>query len=86
MPTTAHPDQRPVIWADQTRRFWLVRDEDVTGISGTGVVCWGVRFPDGKVVTRWNGEIAQVSVWESIEDVEAIHGHQGTTRVEWLDD
>jgi hypothetical protein len=64
------------------RRFQLVRATDVTGVSG--VVAWGVQFPDGKVVTRWKGAIAQVSVWESIDDVRAIHGH-GATHVEWVD-
>lgn len=68
------------------RRFQLERDVDETGISGTGLVAWGVLFPDGKVITRWNGLIAQVSVWESIEDVRAVHGHNGLTRVVWLDE
>ena len=68
------------------RRFQLERDTDATGISGVGLVAWGVLFPDGKVITRWNGEIAQVSVWESIEDVKAIHGHNGLTRVVWIDE
>ena len=68
------------------RRFQLERDVDATGISGIGLVAWGVSFPDGKVITRWNGDIAQVSVWESIEDVRAIHGHGGQTRVVWLDE
>lgn len=68
------------------RRFRLVRAVDSTGISGIGIVAWGVQFPDGKVVTRWNGKIAQVSVWEGIEDVYAIHGHGGDTRVVWIDE
>lgn len=71
--------------ATRPRLFQLVRDVDVSGISGTGLVAWGVQFPDGKTVTRWNGEVAQTCCWDSIEDVEAIHGHQGATRVVWLD-
>lgn len=69
----------------QHKRFILRRDADVTGLSGTGVVAWGVLFPDGKVATRWNSAIAQTCAFDSIEDVEAIHGHQGKTRVVWLD-
>lgn len=65
--------------------FKLVRDEDLTGISGTGLIAWGVEFPDGKVVMRWTGEIAQTSIWENIDELEAIHGHEGKTRVVWLD-
>ena len=68
------------------RRFQLQRDIDASGVSGTGLVAWGVLFPDNKVITRWNGEIAQFSVWESIADVEAIHGHGGLTRIVWLDE
>lgn len=68
------------------RRFVLMRNIDITGISGTGLVAWGVQFPDGKVVTRWNGTVAQTCVWDSIADVEAIHGHNGSTEIKWLDE
>lgn len=68
------------------RRFVLMRSVDVSGISGTGLVAWGVEFPDGKVVTRWNGLVAQTCVWDSIADVEAIHGHSGSTEIKWLDE
>jgi hypothetical protein len=81
----AAPEEVEGFMRDDIRRFELIRDEDITGISGTGVVAWGVEFPDGKVVTRWNGDIAQISVWERIDDVAAIHGHEGATRIEWMD-
>ncbi|NUS58905.1 MAG: hypothetical protein HOV66_29225 [Streptomycetaceae bacterium] len=67
------------------RRFRLVRDLDVSGVSGLGHVADGVLFDDGKVVTRWRAAIAQTCVWDSIEHVEAIHGHGGATRIEWID-
>lgn len=68
------------------RRFHLVRDRDISGVSGTGTVADGVLFDDGKVVTRWRAAIAQTCVWERLEDVEAIHGHGGATRIVWVDD
>lgn len=71
---------------DGFRRFVLIRDEDETGLSGTGLVAFGVQFPDGTAATRWNAPIAQTCVWSRIEDVMLIHGHQGKTRVEWIDD
>ena len=67
------------------RRFQLQRDHDVSGISGTGIVADGVEFPDGTTVIRWRGERQSTVVWPSIEDVEAIHGHGGATRIVWID-
>lgn len=67
------------------RRFHLVRDQDISGISGLGHVADGVLFDDGKVVTRWRAAIAQACVWDSIEHVEAVHGHHGATRIVWID-
>jgi hypothetical protein len=64
--------------------FLLVREEDVSGVSGTGVVAEGVQFSDGKVALRWRGDKASTVVWDSIEDAMAIHGHDGKTRVDWL--
>lgn len=32
------------------RRFELHREEDVSGVSGTGVVAEGVAFSDGRVL------------------------------------
>lgn len=67
------------------RRFVLERDTDETGVSGVGTVAWGVAFPDGAAVTRWNAAIAQTCAWQSIADVVAVHGHGGRTRIVWLD-
>lgn len=68
------------------RTFYLLRNEDVTGVSGTGIVAWGVEFPDGTVATRWRGEHPATAVWPNIEEVVAVHGHNGATVVRWLDD
>ncbi len=69
------------------RRFVLRRHEDVTGLSGTGDVAWGVLFPDGVVVTRWCvTDVRQTCVWRSLDDTMAVHGHDGKTGIGWLDD
>lgn len=68
-----------------SRRFLLRRDEDVTGMSGTGDVADGVVFPDGATVIRWRGPRASTVVWRSLADAEAVHGHGGRTRIMWLD-
>ena len=62
----------------------LVRDDDETGVSGTGPVAWIVEFPDGVAVTRWAVTgVRQTCVWESIDHVIQIHGHDGRTRPVW---
>lgn len=71
---------------NEPRRFCLERSEDVTGLSGVGLVCWGVSFGDGVVVTRWNAEVAQTCVWSSMADLLHVHGHGGRTAVRWFDD
>jgi hypothetical protein len=68
------------------RRFELVRDQDVSGVSGVGIVAEGVQFHDGQVSVSWFGAHHCVSVWPHIDDVTAIHGHGGLTRIVWLDE
>lgn len=66
------------------RTFELQRDEDVSGVSGTGVVAEGVEFTSGVVVITWFGEHASTVIWPGgIRSVIRIHGHDGKTRVVW---
>ena len=67
------------------RRAQRQRDHDVSGVSGTGTVADGVVFPDGTTVIRWRGGRQSTVVWPGIDDVEAIHGHGGATRIVWID-
>lgn len=67
------------------RRFRLYRDADITGVSGDGHIVDGVQFPDGTVALRWRTNRRSTAIYASMDDVEAIHGHDGATRVEWLD-
>jgi hypothetical protein len=69
------------------KRFELHRDQDVTGVSGTGVVAEGVEFSDGLVVLRWTSDWPTSVVFHDRgrESVEAIHGHSGATKIVWLD-
>lgn len=60
----------------------LIRDVDVSGISGTGKVAELVEFSDGAVALRWL-DLPSTGIYESVENVEAIHGHEGATRIEW---
>lgn len=67
------------------RRFRLFRDADVTGISGTGVVAEGVMFSDRTCAMRWLSGRSSTAIYATPDDVVAIHGHGGTTRLEWMD-
>jgi len=69
------------------RRFYLKRDEDVSGVSGTGRVAEGVEFDNGKVAMTWKSEFPSVSVYDSVTVVEKIHSHNGKdrTRLVWVD-
>lgn len=69
------------------RRFQLVRDIDVSGVSGTGVVAEGVEFSSGRVALEWKSEWPTSVVFHDrgMESVEHIHGHSGATRIVFLD-
>lgn len=66
------------------RKFNLVRTEDASGVSGTGVVAEGVQFASGRVAMRWLTATASTAFYASIEDVVTIHGHEGRTTVRWV--
>jgi hypothetical protein len=68
------------------RRFFLDRAEDVTGASGVGCVAEGVAFTDGTVALRWLTTLRSTAIYNHIDDVAAIHGHDGLTTVVWMDE
>ena len=61
--------------------FRLWRSEDVSGVSGTGVVAEGAVFHNGKTIICWFGEHSSIEVHDSIDAAIAIHGHGGKTQV-----
>ncbi len=65
------------------RCFVLQRDEDKTGVSGTGVIAEGCCFSTGWVALAWLTTVNSLVFYPSIANVEAIHGHQGSTRIVW---
>lgn len=67
------------------RRFVFERHEDESGISGEGVALEGVVFPHGGVILMWLGEVRSIVEWPSLEVALAMHGHEGKTRLKWLD-
>jgi hypothetical protein len=79
------------------RRFELVREEDVSETSGTGVVAVGVEYPDGAVHMQWrnaeNDDLETDSngcafkpAPDGLAATEEIHGHDGRTHVRFIDE
>lgn len=68
------------------RRFVFLRDEDETGVSGTGLVVEGVMYSDGRCHYRWMTEHRTDQMADSLDKLEIIHGHNGRTRIVFLDD
>jgi hypothetical protein len=67
------------------KRFVLVRSADVSGISGTGIVAEGVQFSSYRIALTWLHERSSIGIYDSLADLLSIHGHQGATVVQWLD-
>jgi hypothetical protein len=71
----------------EPKRFVLDREQDHTGVSGTGIVAEGILFSNGVVALNWISEFPTSVVFHhrGIESVEAVHGHGGATKIRWLD-
>jgi hypothetical protein len=68
------------------RRFFLERTVDVSGVSGIGVVAHGCHFvTSGKVALCWDTAVTSWSLYDSMDDALAVHGHGGATHVTWID-
>lgn len=69
------------------KRFVLNRTEDVSGVSGVGIVAQGCAFDNGKVAIAWNvdGKPKSTVLYDSPEEAIEVHGHEGRTSIEWVD-
>ena len=67
------------------KRFYLRRKEDISGVSGTGIVCAGCQFEDGTVVLKWLTTTSSISIFHSIVEMQFVHGHEGSTEVIFVD-
>ena len=68
------------------RTALLVRLEDVSGSSGTGIVGEIVQFSNGWCILFWLTEITSFKFFPSIEEMDAVHSHQGRTKIIWRDE
>lgn len=66
-----------------TGEFYLKREEDVTGITGLGIVALGCVF--GKIaVMQWCSKYGSINWYEDVEDILKIHGHEGRTKLMYV--
>lgn len=85
---------------EHTRRFFLWRTTDVTGVTVKDgeepkAVAVGVQFPDGMCSLWWypSGVLnypepprTSIAVWTSLEDLERTHLHpRSQTELVWVD-
>lgn len=63
------------------KSFSLYRIEDESGVSGTGRVAEGVQFTDGTCVLRWLTTFRSTAFYQTLADLEQIHGHHGKTKI-----
>jgi hypothetical protein len=73
-----------------TRTFRIYREDDVSGVSGTGFVCEGVIFSDGHAAIHWTGSPYPTTTPhpDGLESVMYIHNHKGAggARIVWDDE
>ena len=75
----------------KARRFVLYREEDVSGVSSQfiskepSVVAEGCQWTSGRVSLTWLSPLITVAAYDSMEVIEALHGHNGKTKVYWID-
>lgn len=57
------------------KTFYMTRDYDESGVSGTGKVLEGIVFSDGQTVIRWcvKGKPNSTAIYSTFEDFELIH-------------
>ena len=68
------------------KRFYLQRNVDASGVSGIGKIAEGCQFDTDWCALVWLTEKTSMSYYPNIDVLESIHGHNGMTRIVWIDD
>lgn len=61
-----------------SKTFYLQRNEDWSGISGTGLVAVGFEF-EQITMLHWLDKDGSTFWYESVDLIEQVHGHEGRT-------
>lgn len=59
--------------------YLLRRTEDVSGVSGIGVVAEAAVFESGKCVVSWLVPPYSLSIHDTLDAAITVHGHGGKT-------
>jgi len=73
---------------DEARLFKMVRNNDETGVSGTGVVADGIEYPNGMVSVCWRSKTPSVNVYRSFVEFKHVHidAHPSNdTEIHWAE-
>ena len=70
--------------------FTVCRQNDETGVSGTGVVIEGVQYATGQVVLHWltPAPRGSIAIFESLSDFKKVHVNphpENKTIITWSD-
>ena len=68
------------------RRFYLLRDEDVSGVSGIGKVAEGMEFENGMCALSFASAYQHCNIYGNIRAVQEVHGHGGKTHLVYVDE
>lgn len=69
----------------KSRRFYLMRKKDISGVSGTGKVAEGVEFENGMCALSFSSSYPHANVYANMRAVHEVHGHHGNTDVVFVD-
>jgi len=67
----------------QPKTFYLQRDRDVTGNSGTGIVAEGVEFSNRWCILNWLVKPYSEFWYPTVQHIDNIHSHGGLTQIIW---
>ena len=67
------------------RRFYLMRKEDISGVSGTGKVAEGIEFENGMCALSFSSAYPHANIYANMRAVEEVHGHGGATEIVFVD-
>ena len=63
------------------RTYHMIRKEDESGVSGTGLVGEIAVMSDGTAILHWLTDLSSIVIYKSLEDLTKIHSHGNKTIV-----